>query len=76
LTHKMAKYGLAILGLCFLFFYVLEIDATARVGGDRSFGGRGSRSYTMPRSPSSTPTSPSPSRPAGTPYQQQQCAAS
>jgi predicted lipid-binding transport protein (Tim44 family) len=67
-----------MISMLFLFFFVLEIDAAARVGGGRSFGGRGSRSYTMPRSPSSTPTSPSrqyspsPSQPGGSPYRQPQ----
>lgn len=59
LSEKWAKNGLVIFSLFFLLFYVLEIDALARVGGGRSFGSRGSRSYSSPISPSSSPTSPS-----------------
>lgn len=52
-------------GMVFIFIfllfssYVLEMDAWARFGGGRSMGSRGSRSFSMPRSPSSVPTSPS-----------------
>jgi predicted lipid-binding transport protein (Tim44 family) len=50
---------LCITGLFFLF-YVLEIDSFARVGGSRSSGFRGSRSYSSPsRTAPSSPYSPS-----------------
>jgi predicted lipid-binding transport protein (Tim44 family) len=46
--------------LCFLFFYVFSMDVFARVGGGRSSGSRGSRSYTPPRSsPTPKPAQPS-----------------
>ena len=60
LRCRWAKKGLVL--LCFLFFisFVLETDAFARVGGGRSSGSRGSRSYSQPRSSSpSQPTQPS-----------------
>lgn len=62
------KYALlGITGLFFLF-YALEVDSFARVGGGRSSGFRGSRSYSSPSR--SMPSSPSrsyqtPSQPGG-----------
>jgi len=59
LANRWAKCGLVFLSLFFLLS-VLEIDAWARVGGGGSFGSRGSRTYTAPRStPAPTPSSPS-----------------
>jgi len=58
-SNKWIKYGLIIFSLFFFLSHVLELDAFARVGGGRSFGSRGSRSYSAPRSPSTTPSSPS-----------------
>jgi predicted lipid-binding transport protein (Tim44 family) len=59
LADRWAKCGLVFLSLFFLLS-VLEIDAWARVGGGGSFGSRGSRTYTAPRStPAPTPSSPS-----------------
>ena len=59
LANRWAKCGLVFLSLFFLLS-VLEIDACARVGGGGSFGSRGSRTYTAPRStPAPTPSSPS-----------------
>lgn len=44
----------------FFLLSVLEIDAWARVGGGRSMGSRGSRSYAPPRStPAPSPANPS-----------------
>ncbi|MCX5826335.1 MAG: Tim44 domain-containing protein [Deltaproteobacteria bacterium] len=58
-ANRWAKCGLVFLSLFFLLS-VLEIDAWARVGGGGSFGSRGSRTYTAPRStPAPTPSSPS-----------------
>lgn len=74
-SNKWFKYGLLIFGLFFFTTYVLELDAYARVGGSRSFGSRGSRSYSSPSSPSSSPSSPSrqssvaPSQPSAAPSQ-------
>lgn len=45
---------------------VFEINADARVGGGRSVGSRGSRSYSQPASPYSQPSQTSPQY--GTPY--------
>jgi len=59
LANRWARSGLVLFSLFFLLS-VLEIDAWARVGGGRSFGSRGSRSYTAPRStPAPAPSSPS-----------------
>src|SRR5512139_2164979 len=43
----------------FLLVLVVQDDALARVGGGRSSGSRGSRTYSAPRSPST----PSPAQP-------------
>lgn len=66
---KLAFLGVTVL---FFLFYALEIDSFARVGGGgRSFGSRGSRSYSAPsRSMPSSPSGPSrsyqqPSQPGG-----------
>jgi predicted lipid-binding transport protein (Tim44 family) len=57
-ANRWARCGLILFSLFFLLS-VLEIDAWARVGGGRSFGSRGSRSYTTPRSaPAPTPAAP------------------
>jgi len=52
---RLARFGLVIFSVFFLLT-ALEFDAWARVGGGRSFGSRGSRSFSIPRS---TPASPS-----------------
>jgi len=59
LMGKSIKYGLMIVSLVTMLFYVLEIDAFARAGGSKSFGSRGSRSYSSPSSPSKSTTNPS-----------------
>ncbi|MHB8772318.1 MAG: Tim44 domain-containing protein [Syntrophales bacterium] len=75
-NNKWALSGLMVFTLFFLLS-VLEIDAWARVGGGRSFGSRGSRSYSVPRStPAPAPSSPSqgsrqftpPTAPASSPF--------
>ena len=59
LANRWARSGLVLFSLFFLLS-VLEIDAWARAGGGGSFGSRGSRSFTAPRStPAPTPSSPS-----------------
>ena len=56
----------------FLSITVLEFNAEARAGGSRSMGGRGSRSYSRPASPSSQPSqSRQQVAPAPGPFQQQ-----
>ncbi len=57
--HKWAKRGLILFTFFFLSVFVLEIDAFARVGGSRSFGSRGSRSYSAPRTATPSPSQPS-----------------
>ncbi len=47
------------IAVLFLSLSVMEMDASARAGGGRSFGSRGSRSYSTPASPYNQP---SPSR--------------
>ncbi len=58
-TTRWIKYGLMTFSLLFFLMYILELDAFARVGGGRSMGSRGSRSYSAPRSPSVAPSGPS-----------------
>ena len=53
------KFCAVTAAVLFLSATVLEINAHARVGGSRSFGSRGSRSYSRPVSPS---TQPAPTR--------------
>ena len=74
--HRLALSGLVVL-IVFFFLSILEIDAWARVGGGRSSGSRGSRSYTPLRStPAPAPVSPSqsssqygaPAAPAPSPF--------
>ena len=64
----MKKYIVKVFTLLaavmFLSITVMEHSAHARAGGSRSFGSRGSRSYSRPVSPSSQP---SPSRPQAAP---------
>ncbi len=57
--NRWALRGLILFTLFFLMS-VLDFDAWARVGGGRSMGSRGSRSYTAPRmAPAPTPANPS-----------------
>lgn len=57
-----------IAGVLFISLFVIELDAYARAGGGRSFGSRGSRSYSSPsRSNSGSSTSSSAARPQATP---------
>ena len=50
---------------------ILEFNAHARAGGSRSFGSRGSRSYSRPASPSYQPSQPATPAPGSMPQQQQ-----
>jgi predicted lipid-binding transport protein (Tim44 family) len=72
--RKKTWLKLGLVSIAFLFFlcYALEIESFARVGGGRSSGFRGSRTYSAPsRSAPSSPMAPSqsyrptPSQPAG-----------
>lgn len=74
-SSRWAKNGLMFFSLFFLCLYVLEIDAFARVGGGRSMGSMGSRSFSAPRPSSPSPSqqlSPTPSSPLNQPFQQPQ----
>ena len=58
--NRWTKRCLVLFIFYFLCFYVLPLDAFARVSGGRSSGSRGSRSSTPPRSDSTPkPTQPS-----------------
>ena len=58
-ANRWARSGLVLFSLFFLLS-VLEIDAWARVGGGRSFGSMGSRTFSAPRTtPAPAPVSPS-----------------
>jgi len=59
---KWARRGLLLFTFFFFFIYAMEIDAFARVGGGRSSGSRGSRTYSAPRTTTPSPSQPSPSR--------------
>ncbi|MBI4633564.1 MAG: Tim44 domain-containing protein [Deltaproteobacteria bacterium] len=59
MNKNFAKTVFLLAVLVFLSGMVLESDAFARIGGGRSFGSRGSRSYSVPSRSFSTP---SPSR--------------
>lgn len=60
-NNRWQKWMLLSLAVPFLLLFVLQIDSYARVGGGRSSGFRGSRTYSAPTR--TAPTSPSgPSR--------------
>ncbi len=64
-----------LVAVLFLSISVLEINAYARVGGSRSIGSRGTRSYSQPASPPSQaipPRQQATPAPAPTPLPQQQ----
>lgn len=73
MKKHVVKAFAVLAAVLFLSITVLELTAHARAGGGRSFGSRGSRSYSRPISPS---FQPSPTRqrtaPAPDPYRQQQ----
>lgn len=65
--------GFTILAaVMFLSITVLELAAHARAGGSRSFGSRGSRSYSTPARPAYQPAQPrQQASPSAGPFQQQ-----
>jgi len=73
MNKKTVRAVSLITALLFLSIFVFELDVYARAGGGRSFGSRGSRSFSSPSSPYSNP---SPSRqqaaPPGQPASPQQ----
>ena len=64
MNKNILKVFSVITIVLFISLAILELDAHARVGGGRSFGSRGSRSYSSPSSPYSNP---GPSRQQATP---------
>lgn len=64
--RKILKAVSIITVVLFVSIFMLELDAYARAGGGRSFGGRGSRSYSAP-SRSYSGSSSSASRPQASP---------
>jgi predicted lipid-binding transport protein (Tim44 family) len=70
--NSWQKLMLLFLAVPFLLLFVLQIDSFARVGGARSSGFRGSRTYSAPsRTAPTTPSAPSQGyQQPGTPYQQ------
>ena len=72
MKKQVARVFALLAAVLFLSITVLQLNAEARAGGSRSFGSRGSRSYSRP---ASTYSQPNQSRqqlaPAPTPFQQQ-----
>lgn len=68
MNKKILKSVSLITVLLFISIAVFELDAFARAGGGRSFGSRGSRSYSSPSRPSPGPSrqqaAPSPAQPS------------
>jgi predicted lipid-binding transport protein (Tim44 family) len=65
------KVFAVVAAVMFLSITVMELNAHARFGGSRSFGSRGSRSYSRPASPYSQPSqSRQQAAPAPSPFQQ------
>jgi hypothetical protein len=72
MKRHVVKVCTVMAAVLFLSITVLELNAEARAGGSRSMGGRGSRSYSRPASPSSQPSqSRQQVAPAPGPFQQQ-----
>lgn len=72
MKRHVVNVCVVLAAVLFLSISVLQLSAEARIGGSRSFGSRGSRSYSKP---ASTYSQPSPSRqqlsPSAGPFQQQ-----
>jgi len=70
--NQVAKVFTVLAAVLFISLTVLELSAEARAGASRSFGSRGSRSYSRPASPSFQPSqSRQQVAPAPSPSQQQ-----
>ncbi len=67
MKKNFLRICMVLVALQFVTVYALEIDAQARVGGGRSIGSRGSRSYSMP---GRTYSQPSPYPGQSSPYGQ------
>lgn len=56
MKSKVVKVVTLMAAVLFLSITALELNAEARAGGSRSFGSRGSRSYSRPAAPASQPS--------------------
>ena len=56
MQRQVAKIFTVLAAVLFLSISVFELHAEARVGGSRSMGSRGSRTYTKPAAPTSRPS--------------------
>lgn len=77
MKRKIALFGCTALVLSMLAGFFLASEAEARAGGGRSFGSRGTRSYSRPVAPSTAPSpyqaAPQQARPVNpSPYMQPQ----
>ncbi|MEI7590205.1 MAG: Tim44 domain-containing protein [Deltaproteobacteria bacterium] len=68
-TNKWFKLGVAIFTFLFFSVGILEMNAFARAGGGRSFGSRGSRSYSQPTSSPARQQAAMPARQMSNPAQ-------
>ena len=72
MKRNVVKVFTVMAAVLFLSITVLEFNAEARVGGSRSFGSRGTRSYSRPASPSPlSGQSRQQYAPSSSPFQQQ-----
>lgn len=72
MKRHIVKFVAVMAAVMFLSITVMELTAHARVGGSRSMGSRGTRSYARPATPYSQPgQSRQQVAPAPRPYQQQ-----
>jgi predicted lipid-binding transport protein (Tim44 family) len=72
MKRHFVKICAVMAAVIFLGISVLELNADARLGGGRSFGSRGSRSYSRPATTSPMQSQPRQQyAPSSTPFQQQ-----
>lgn len=73
MKNRIIRAGIFMAAVLFVSITVLQLNAEARIGGSRSMGSRGSRSYSPPSSPAPRPSQPrQQATPAPGPFQQQQ----
>jgi len=72
MKRQIGRVCAVILAALFLSITVMELNADARVGGSRSMGSRGSRTYTRPASPVTQPSQQRQQQAAPAPGQVQQ----
>ena len=72
MKRHIVKVFAVMAAVMFLSITVLQLNADARLGGGRSFGSRGSRSYSRPATTSPMQSQPRQQyAPSSTPFQQQ-----